>query len=133
MHPLFRLAAAGAFTLAALSPALAQTPPQVPGNDGSPPQLSTHRDGTVPTVRPTDTVQEVTQGVPTGDPPQTAHPAEPSGTGVLRRVTAENHAPTREEVMHESAAMNHADAIPRGELSVAPRAGAPEGGFLRKF
>jgi len=55
------------------------------------------------------------------------------GDGGPMRLASDVHIPMRSEVVGETAALNRADVLPRGELSLAPHAGAAEGGFLRPF
>lgn len=133
MNTIFRIAAATATTLALMGTAHAQTPARVPGQDGAPETMSTHRPGA---GQPMDTVEEVTSST------KRATPTNASGTsgyvdtadGPMERTGASSaYIPTRTEVAQEAAAMNRADTITRGELSVPARAGAPEGGFQRRF
>ena len=139
MTPTLRLCAFVAVaTCSAVIPAVhAQTPlpsphaAALPGSGGAP------QGGTVSAGRAVPAPEAGAEGATSdgtvGASGTSMAPASGGGGVVWRRVTADNDIPTREEVMHESAAMNHAQAIPRGELSLAPRTGAPEGGFLRKF
>lgn len=120
MHTIHRIAAAAA-VVTLMGAAQAQTPAQQPGNDSSPPTMSTHRPGE---TRPQDTVQEVTS-------PSNA--ATTSTEPTLQRATPENTPHTRSEVRDEAAAMNREDALPRGELSLPARSEASDGSFQRKF